>query len=1178
MSVGFIGAKHTVFDIYPIRKKRIFVLVDPECIIECDFYSTVASIHYLAQKGASVIVASSFGSLAGVKLGTRREEDALKTFAEEGGLGYTNCFAALPSNKKVEILQSIPSVHLEPDFSAAKKGKTKMFASLRNEEKQRALKKFFPLQEFTTSTTRSFVTILQKCMPEVNVSFSDTFRLKRDVEPGEVIVLENLRFYKNERSLEVVERQAFADALATGLGVDLYVNDSFATSHLIQASTVELPKRLQHGAAGGINIPKKLRLIYTLVEKVDRIFVGGRIAFPFIVARGLSCGQSYLMEEEQMVAMPSNAKVEYIPCSELAKKIIEKCERAHVDIIAPRDFLVTRDPDASPETAITVDASSVPDDCYIMDIGNSSVHMFLRCLRSCRTVVWTGVFGWTSKGYSGRTSDFATSIIHTETSVIVGGRCTARLIQTRNLMSDGLHVSPGGLPCLEILEGNILPGVEALSDVAADAVDFHSSVSADGLIRKLPLFIGCNSHQMKAIARKFVRRVHGKGDYIFHRGDKVVRLCVLAQGALIAKGGADFDSSPSRYIPKEHTVGMYEFISQAPAPETVRVAQNDTVTYQLSSSSLNELLNAYPELAIQLLQNLSKQLRIIAAEDYSKQQSILNTTRRMGYVTRVPQPAVTITRNGMWEDILQDLVATTLFQRLAMAYTPYTPCSDEFKMELTKGPSFLKQLQPIYLYQGLPYSLAQSVAKNVLYHHLISWTHQPFVASVLSAITTSPLRLLAYGIPYTEFNFNLILEEAMYSATLSVAPFAAFALFLKAQQRLELYFRRRLHAGSQLILMGVIKMLIGNVLFLIVYQRNFVYTPPSASRVWNSNAFQAYQAKQALAVLVRLLVHHLKVMILSTYIKRKITSHSWNKMVQRILEQIMRFLCLSLFISLASPRLFFCRARFFCAGKRRALRPPLAAGSWRFRADGPREKVAPGAWRAASDGKYPKERGNEVIAEVQLERGALRMIHTGFALLLSHNEILAFIRFPASHPQPIRPRRGPLAQEHKGSQFLGPLKDKARCHLIFCGKIVGPCLDSPRSGHFSRYVWPRRFLEGHTGAVCMSAAVFMPSGPFDFPVWGSIRPKRCAAVLEGGGLHTVNARSILARRILPHARAKKGLQPFLRCHTGVLPGRGAVLPPFPYVFDGPLRGLASRHAPSRRPTKSTRKKNLFLNS
>lgn len=888
MSVGFIGAKHTVFDIYPIKKKRIFVLVDPECIIECDSYSTVASIRYLAQKGASVIVASSFGSLAGFKLGNVREDEALKTFSEEGGVGYTNCFAALPSAKKVEILQSIPSLKLDPDFAASKKGKTKIFAALKNEEKQRALKKFFPLQEFTPSTTLPFVSILQKSMPDVPVSFSSSIRLKKEVHPGEVVVLENLRFFKNERSSEISERQAFAEAIATGLRVDIFVNDSFATSHLIQASTVELPKRLQHGAAGqtldkelafyskllshqtrplalivgGINIPKKLRLIYTLVEKVDRIFVGGRIAFPFLTARGISCGQSYLPEEEVMVAVPSTAKTEYVRCSELAKRIISKCEAAHVDIITPRDFMVATDPDDPPTSAINVEYSGVPEQGYIMDIGDSSVHMFLRCLRSCRTVIWTGVFGWTSKGYSSRTVSFATTLLQSETSVIVGGRCTARLIQSHNLSGDGLHVSPGGLPCLEIIEGNILPGVEVLSEVAADAVDYHSSVSADGLLRKLPLFIGCNSHQMKAISKKFVRRVHGEGDYIFHRGDKVVRLCVLAQGALIAKGGTDFDSTPSRYIPKEQTVGMYEFISQAPAPETVRVAVSDTVTYQLSTSSLNELLNTYPELAIQLLQNMSKQLRAIAVDDYQKQQSIMCTLKRLGCVTRVPQPGINVSRNGMWEDIIQDFVSTALLQRLSMAYTPYTPCSAEFKMELMKAPSIMRHLEPMYLYQGLPYSFACGAAKNIIYHHLLAYT-QPFAASAISAIAVSPLRLLSYGILYSEFNFNLLLEEAMYSATLSVAPLAAFGLFLKARKRLEMYFRRRLPAVGQLSLMAIIKLLLGNLLFLIVYQRNFVYTPPSASRIWNSKAFQAYQAKQVLQVLIRLLVHHVKVMLLS---------------------------------------------------------------------------------------------------------------------------------------------------------------------------------------------------------------------------------------------------------------------------------------------------------------------------
>lgn len=889
--MGFIGAKHTVFDIYPIHKKKIFLLVDPECIIDYDFYSTVASIDYLTEKGASVIVASSFGSLTGIKFGCRHEDDALKTFSKEGGVGYTNWFSALSSAKKVEVLQRVPSLHIDADYPSTKKGKTALFASLTNEEKEKAMKELFPMKEFSCSSTRMFVPILQERLPKVTVSFSETIRLKKEIQPGSVVVLENLRFYKNERSMDPAERQALADVLASQ--VDLFVNDSFSTSHLIQASTVELPRRLQHGAAGqtldrelafyskllnhptrpialvvgGINISKKLKLIYTLVEKVDRILVAGRIALPFIIARGLQCGKSYVLDEEQMVSIPSaSSKTEFIRCSELAKKILEMCEKRRIDIIAPSDFLVATDPDASPTSAVNVNVSSIPEDSYVMDIGHSSVNIFSRVLRSCRTVVWTGVLGWTSRGYQAKTAEFATSIMnHTKTHVIVAGRCTARIVRESILsINEGLvHISPGGLPCLEILEGNVLPGVEALSDVSADTVDVSSSVSADGLVRKLPLFVGCHSHQMKALARKFVRRVHGKGEYIFHKGDKVVRLCIIAQGAFIAKGGAEFDTSPSRYITKGQTVGMYEFISQAAALETVRVAQNDTVTYQLSYSSLNELLNAYPQLSLQLLQNLTKQLSLIAVEAYDKQHSIPYAVKRMGCMTRIPHPEVSMARGSMWEDILYDLLCTSALQHLSMRYNPYVPCGERTALpppsdQSSESSAFLSLVEPFYRYQGLPYSLGYAVLKDVIYHQLIPITHEPYTASVVSSVLASPLRLLAYGIPYTDFNFNLMLEEAMYSGILSVAPLVAFGLYLQAQKQIEHYFRRRLQRVSQIALMMIIKMMLGNICFLVAYQRNFLYTPPSASEIWNTRAYQAYQAKQALSILIRLFIHHFK--------------------------------------------------------------------------------------------------------------------------------------------------------------------------------------------------------------------------------------------------------------------------------------------------------------------------------
>lgn len=887
MSIGFVGAKHTIYDIYPIKRKKIFILVDPECIFGCDAYSTVASIQYLTSKGACVIVASSFGETAGVKLGAWYEEDALRAFSEEGGEGYTNWFAALPSIKKVEILRAVPSQMLDADFSVAHKGKTKMFARLSKPEKRDILKLFFPLKEFSPSTTRSFLSVLKKHMPDVKVSFSETVRIKKELKTSEVIVLENLRFFENERSSNLAERRALADLLASG--IDIYVNDSFATAHLVQASTVELPKRLQHGAAGqtldkelafysklltppirfalvvgGINIPKKLRLIYSLVGRAERIFVAGRIALPFLMAKQLECGQSYLSQDELKVKVPILGKIEVLRCSELAKKILEACEKLNVELIIPSDFLVTKDPDGPPSIAVQVDSVSVPKDSYIMEVGDETVKVFARSLRSCRTIVWTGVLGWTCKGYSSRTTAFMSAIVNNEASIIIGGRCTGRIAHgvasSQSSNNSGVHISPGGLPCLEILEGNILPGVEALSDVPGGTAVSHSSVSADGLIRKLPLFIGCNSHHLKAIVRKCVRRVHGKGDYLIHYGDKVVRLFVVAQGALIAKRGPDYDYSHSRYVTQGLTVGMYDFISQSTAEETVRVAENDTVTYQLSYSSLSELLNMYPDLSTQLLQNLSKQLGSIAVQDYIKQCSIMSTTKRMACTSRTPTPHIQITRNGMWEDILQGLISVTVFQRLAMAYAPYTGTADNtYEMPGALPPSSLHRIfDRIFQYKGLPFSLLCSVVKTVIYHHVIAATRQPFVACVSSAVIVSPIRLLSYSIPYTEFNFNLLLEEGMYSAVLSVAPIAAYLVFLKGKQKLEKYFRCRLDAVSQVGLIALVKLCLGSLFFLIVYQRNFLYTPPSASQIWNGSAFRAYQTKQVLSTILRILIHHLK--------------------------------------------------------------------------------------------------------------------------------------------------------------------------------------------------------------------------------------------------------------------------------------------------------------------------------
>lgn len=895
MSVGVIGSKHTVLDVYPVRNKKVLVLVDPHNILgnTPGRQATMSTIAYLLHKEASVVVASSFGPLEGITLNlTRRErESALEAFKQEGGVGYTNFFSGLPPAMKIEVLNRVPGLALPSGMShVPNTGKTSLFASLTNDAKLMALQKVFPKREYFPASTHTFVEALQRQFPSTTVSFApDCLRAPmHELKPGEVLVLENLRFYRNEASAEQAERTAMAEVLVSE--IDIFVNDSFATSHYVHASNVEIPRLLQHGAAGqamdrelafyskfvshpgrplavligGTSIPEKLKLIYSLIGKVDRILVGGAVAFPFLAAQGLACSKAYSLTDEPVVQQLRSSSlngaagdvVEELPCSQYAKEILALCAQCDVDVVLPVDHIVLTNPDAGAGKAVLIESTAIPHDVYSMDCGLNTVNLFARSLRGCRTVFWTGTLGWASKGYTQGTCAFAEALGKMEIVSIAAGRHTTHAVQEAGLADTITHVSSGGVSCLEVLLGSPLPGLEALSDVVP-TTDSTTSLSVNELLRHLPLFIGCNSHQMQVAARKFVRRVHALGDYIVCRGDRHTRMCVVAHGGFVARYGPDYLSSPPRFIGKGQTVGMYEFITQAAATETVRAAQNDTVSYQLSSSALNELLNAYPDLAAQLFQNIAEPLRRIANEDYQKQQDTEQIAYRGGCRTRVPVPGALPRHSSFWEDTLQDVVATITFQVLSMRYTPFVSVTAPgFDPVVTETTGWLgRAVGKIQGHRGLPLAILIQVLRNLFYHQLIGWAARPWMAAVASAVAVSPLRLMAYGITYSDMNIKLMLDEALYGAAVSGAPLVSYHLCLKTQKKVEESRQRRLGRVGQLVLMSIVRLLLGFIVFPIIYQRNFVYTQPSASRFWDKQAFRSYEVKQLGELLLRYGVH-----------------------------------------------------------------------------------------------------------------------------------------------------------------------------------------------------------------------------------------------------------------------------------------------------------------------------------
>lgn len=144
MSFSSLGSKHSVGDIYPVRFKKVLLVVDPQNITDSptDYGATYSTIALLLQKGASVIIASSFGSLTGVtmNLSHKEREAALNAFEREAGMGYTNYFAILPPKIKIAVLRAVPNLTLSYELhELPKTGKTTLFASLNNNQKIAAL-------------------------------------------------------------------------------------------------------------------------------------------------------------------------------------------------------------------------------------------------------------------------------------------------------------------------------------------------------------------------------------------------------------------------------------------------------------------------------------------------------------------------------------------------------------------------------------------------------------------------------------------------------------------------------------------------------------------------------------------------------------------------------------------------------------------------------------------------------------------------------------------------------------------------------------------------------------------------------------------------------------------------------------------------------------------------------
>jgi 3-phosphoglycerate kinase len=284
---------------------------------------------------------------------------------------------------------------------------------------------------------------------------------------GEVLLLENVRFYAEETENDA----AFAQQLASL--ADVYVNDAFGTAHRAHASTegvthylnpcvagllmareiyylstsLENPARPFVAILGGAKISDKIILIETLLEQVDKLLIGGGMAYTFLSAMGLNIGNS-LLETEKL---------------DVAKSLIEKIDFSDT-VLLPVDHVVGQDFDPETESQI-VGKGCIPDGWQGLDIGPETVSAFGEQIAAAKTVVWNGPLGvYEFEKFAQGTIAVAKQIADSEAVSIIGGGDCVAAIQQAGVADRMTHISTGGGASLEFLEGKPLPGIVALTD------------------------------------------------------------------------------------------------------------------------------------------------------------------------------------------------------------------------------------------------------------------------------------------------------------------------------------------------------------------------------------------------------------------------------------------------------------------------------------------------------------------------------------------------------------------------------------------------------------------------------------------------------------------------------------------------------------------------------------------
>lgn len=292
--------------------------------------------------------------------------------------------------------------------------------------------------------------------------------LTSNVKEGEIVLLENVRFDAREEKNDESLSKEFASM------AEIFVNDAFGTAHRAHSSTagiaeflpavsgfliekeleflgsaLENPQRPFVAILGGVKVSDKIGVIEALLEKVDKLIIGGGMAYTFFKSMGYSVGKS-VCELDKL---------------DLAKELMEKAKQKNVKLVLPIDNVIAKEIAPDTENKV-IDSDNIPDEWEGLDIGPKTVELFKEELKDAKTIIWNGPVGFSEyEIFANGTRSIAQALAEKEDAVtIIGGGDSAAAIEKMGLSDKMTHISTGGGASLEFLEGKKLPGIECLLD------------------------------------------------------------------------------------------------------------------------------------------------------------------------------------------------------------------------------------------------------------------------------------------------------------------------------------------------------------------------------------------------------------------------------------------------------------------------------------------------------------------------------------------------------------------------------------------------------------------------------------------------------------------------------------------------------------------------------------------